>query len=187
MHENPAEFYRSLRISTAALLGYGDVDHLTSEQAIRTDRALTLRLVVDHLQGRQMQGQQIDVKEFVAASESLERMVTGADPEQNTGPDYDAARHKVETMISNLIAADEHKMAQDPAAARAKFEVKLQRAIENNDPGGGGERDGDGKPLSSPLPAVVAGCGSEPLSPMRLDGAPATPYRRRTGCLSAAS
>jgi hypothetical protein len=178
---DPAEFYRSLRVSTAAMLGFGAVDHLTAEQAIRTDRALTLRLVVDHLQGRQMQGGQIDVKEFVAASEALERMV-GGDPEQTTGPDHDAALLKVETMISNLIAADRHKEAasgicercgaplvQSGAAAeavlsKATHASDLLAEAEISDPAGSDVQDSGA--CQPPLSAVVTvGCEPAPVEP----------------------
>ena len=68
----PAELFKSLRASTAAMLGL-DVDHLSTEQTIRVDRAVTLRLLCDHLQAQQLHGVAIDVHEFISASEALER------------------------------------------------------------------------------------------------------------------
>ena len=100
---SPAELFSSLRISTATLLKY-DPDNLSAEQTIRIDRAVTLRLIIDHLQSRQMHGEQINVKEFVDASEALERMV-GGNPdaparEQRFGADHQA---KLREMIARVV------------------------------------------------------------------------------------
>jgi hypothetical protein len=117
----PAELFKSLRASTAALLGY-DVDHLSAEQTIRTDRAVTLRLLCDHLQAQQLHGVAIDVHEFVSASEALERMITGRDPEApppeaRFGVDHKA---KLRRLIETTVLAAE---VEDP------YEAELRRDI----------------------------------------------------------
>jgi hypothetical protein len=101
MSDAIAERYRKDRTATAAMLGF-DLDKLSAAQSVRLDRAISLRLVIDDMQLKQLHGEAIDVKEFVAASESLERLC-GGEPEQTTGPHHDAAL-QVEGMINSLIA-----------------------------------------------------------------------------------
>lgn len=106
MTSDRAELFNSLRASTAELLSY-DADHLTAAQEIRINRAIALRLVIDAAQARQMRGEQIDVKEFVAASEDLERMVGGEPDGPNDarrfGPDHRARLH---ALINKTLFAD---------------------------------------------------------------------------------
>jgi hypothetical protein len=99
---SPAELFGSLRISTCALLKY-DPDNLSAEQTIRVDRAITLRLMIDHLQSRQMHGEQINVREFVDASEALERMAGGnpTAPSQQRFPGEH--KKKLREMIAKVV------------------------------------------------------------------------------------
>jgi hypothetical protein len=125
----PAELFKSLRASTAALLGY-DVDHLSAEQIVRTDRAVTLRLLCDHLQAQQLHGVAIDVHEFVAASEALERMVGGnpasASPEARFGPNH---RERLRQLIEKtLMAADVAEADRLADAMRREEAIQAQAA-----------------------------------------------------------
>jgi hypothetical protein len=109
-----AGFYEHLRATTAALLNYDDVDHLTGAQQIRLERAIALRLVIDDAQARQMRGEAIDVKAFVDASEDLERMVGGnpASSQTRFGPDHRAPlRELIERTVLAADVADAEHMA----------------------------------------------------------------------------
>ena len=121
---SPAELFGSLRISTCALLKY-DPDNLSAEQTIRVDRAITLRLMIDHLQSRLMHGEQINVREFVEASEALERMV-GGNPEAPAQQRFSGEHQKkLREIIAKTVLAPEPqeqvaaRMWQDEAAAIA--------------------------------------------------------------------
>lgn len=106
---DPAELFNSLRASTCVLLGYGSVDQLTAAQDIRVGRTITLRLIVDDLQARQLRGEMIDVKAFVAASEDLERLC-GGNP--NT-PAPDAFADAREELSRFLVERAERIDARD--------------------------------------------------------------------------
>jgi hypothetical protein len=128
MSDEVAKRYRKDRAATAAMPGF-DLDKLSAAQSVRLDRVIGLRILIDNMQLKQLHGEIIDVKEFVAASESLERLVGGQPDQPNNTPNYDAARLKFETMINNAVADKARKMAADPAAARAEFEATLAQAI----------------------------------------------------------
>jgi hypothetical protein len=132
MSDDQARRFTLLRASTAKLLGYDDDDQLTAAQQIRLDRAITLRLMIDDLQARQMRAEVIDVKAFVSASEDLERMVGGNPETSTTGHDFTGARAELMALLDQRASAIERRMARDPDAARAEFEARLARAIEQH-------------------------------------------------------
>jgi hypothetical protein len=156
MSDDQSRIYNSLRASTIGLLGYDGVDPLSSAQEIRISRAISLRLIVDAAQAKQLRGEVIDVKSFVAASEDLERMC-GGDPETSpAGHDFDGAKEELSQLLAGRADALERRMARDPAAARREFEDKLQAAIEKHrgvsipDPlGGGAVRHPERSPLTN--------------------------------------
>jgi hypothetical protein len=115
MSDDHAEIFNSLRASTITLLGYDDVEHLSSAQEIRISRAITLRLTIDDLQARQLRGERIDVSVFVEASESLERMCGGV-PEGSTrfGADH---RAKLQALIERTV------LGGDAAAHERDFDT----------------------------------------------------------------
>jgi hypothetical protein len=106
MSDDQAKLFSSLRASTVALLGYDAADQLSAAQQIRVDRAVMLRLLIDDLTTKQMRGEPIDVRAFVAASEDLERMVGGnpASPpaEARFGND---ARKRLRELIERTVLA----------------------------------------------------------------------------------
>jgi hypothetical protein len=113
MSDDPAKLFNSLRASTVALLGYEDTDHLTAAQQIRVDRAVMLRLLIDDAQARQMRGEPIDVRAFVAASEDLERMV-GGNPASPAARFDGNARERLRKLIEKtLMAGDADDAARD--------------------------------------------------------------------------
>jgi hypothetical protein len=105
MSDDQAKLFNSLRASTAELLGY-DVDHLTAAQQIRLDRTITLRLLVDDLQARQLRGEMIDAKAFVAASEDLERLC-GGQPDAPATDDFADAREELFKLLERRAQAIE--------------------------------------------------------------------------------
>jgi hypothetical protein len=126
--DDRAELFRALRASTAALLNF-DLNHLTPAQNIRVDRAAALRLQLDDLQRRQFAGEAIDMKEFVVASEALERLV-GGDPDTGTDGDFEA-RVQAEfagerEALSNLLAVQAERL--DAADRRESPKLKAQIA-----------------------------------------------------------
>jgi hypothetical protein len=121
--------HEQLRKATAKMLGY-DYDNLTSAQSVRLDRAAMLRLELDDCQTAKLNGQPFDMVKYIAASESLERLMGGTPDEPYAAGDVDAILHQIEHQLDGAIAADELKMAQDPDAARADFEQRLSAAIE---------------------------------------------------------
>jgi hypothetical protein len=105
MNSDVPEFYEHLKTSTIALLGYSDAN-LTPAQEIRISRAISLRLIVDTAQARQLRGETIDVKTFVDASASLERMVPGGNPDNAAaGHDFAGAKVELEAFLAKRAAA----------------------------------------------------------------------------------
>jgi hypothetical protein len=181
--DDQSRIYNSLRASTIALLGYNNVDPLSAAQEIRISRAISLRLIVDASQAKQLRGEPIDVKAFVEASEDLERMVPGGNPEAPiAGHDFSGAREELARLLDKRASAVERRMAMDPNKARAEFEKKLARAIEKHktinvpgqmhmpdipDPGGGDAQ------CDSDHPSPPAAARSE--HPVLIDPPPAPP------------
>ena len=131
MSSDVASFYKHLRASTVALLGYDADKQLSPAEQIRVDRAIALRLVIDDAQGKQMRGgETIDIKAFVEASVALERMVPGGNPEAPSGAhDFSGAREELSRLLDGRLDALERRMAMDPNKARAEFEERLALAI----------------------------------------------------------
>ena len=98
--DDRAKFFEQLRASTARLLKL-DVSNLTPSEAVRVDRAVSLRLTLDRFQTEQLAGHEIDVKAFVLASQELERTL-GGDPERPTSA---FATHESQLKLRALIEA----------------------------------------------------------------------------------
>jgi hypothetical protein len=108
MSDEIAQRYRKDRASTAAMLGF-DLTKLTAAQSVRLDRAISLRILIDEMQLRQLRGEMIEVKELVPASESLERLV-GSDPDATpSSSNHNAALAQLEAMLDNQIIQDQRK------------------------------------------------------------------------------
>lgn len=164
---DPAAAYEALRASTAEMLKL-DVTNLSLVAGLQLDLVSLLRLQVDELQGAALAGGAVDLDRLSTALQMLQKLLPAQALTASVAPaadarEDDAAYRQIAEMIDRLIAADEHKMAQDPAAARAKFEEKLQRAIENNNPGGGEECEGD--VVHRPSPRAAAGSWPAPVEP----------------------
>jgi hypothetical protein len=128
---DPAELFKSLRVSTCALLSY-DADHLTAAQQIRLDRAITLRLIVDDLQARQMRGEVIDAKSFVSASEDLERLCGGQPEQTTTAHDFTGAKEELTRLLDRRADAIERRdeKLRDEIAAREEMAAVAAASFE---------------------------------------------------------
>ena len=118
----PSFSNEALRVSTAKMLSL-DINNLTAAQSVKLDRCCMLRLLVDDLRAKQLSGQQIDVREFVAASESLERMVGDGSLEgpARFSPDH---RAKLRQLIENAMRGSEAQDAEDEATMALKDEAQ---------------------------------------------------------------
>jgi hypothetical protein len=106
MSDDQSAIYNSLRASTAAMLGYSEIDQLTAAQEIRLSRAISLRLIVDTAQAAQLCGRPIDVRTFTDASESLEKLC-GGDPGALPSFDADASIAALEGTIDGILRVRE--------------------------------------------------------------------------------
>jgi hypothetical protein len=192
MSDDQSRIYNSLRASTIALLGYDSVDPLSSAQEIRISRAISLRLIVDAAQAKQLRGEPIDVKAFTDASESLEKLCGGNPEASTTGPDSGVLA-ELDHQLDRQMEMLERNMARDPDAARAEFEARLARAIEKHgkpisNPGSGDAQSGDGvtlppsaafdapaarsgHPVLIAPPEVIPTVGQTPSPPRRVESA----------------
>ena len=103
--DDRAAFFQRLRADTARLLKLDGA--LTPSQQVRVDRAASLRLLLDQLQQRQLAGEEIDARQFVTASETLETLL-GGNPEVATSTLASGeARAKLRALIETTLAAGE--------------------------------------------------------------------------------
>ena len=112
----PKQLLDRMRAVTAKLLGY-DLEHLTPAQSVRLDRAASIRLMLDDVQGRLLAGFEIDIAKFCAASEALERMLGGdPDTQQQSVDQFAGAReellHFLDARASALARRDERIAAE---------------------------------------------------------------------------
>jgi hypothetical protein len=134
MPRDPDVLRARLRIDTAKMLGV-DLENMTAADGVRLSRACMLRLELDDIESRKLNNQPFDVKAYVIASESLERLVGGNPETSTTGPDFEGARQELMALLDKRANALERRMAMDPNKARAEFEERLARAMsrfENN-------------------------------------------------------
>jgi hypothetical protein len=109
MQRDPDKLRARLRIDTCRLLRY-DIDKLTSAQEVRLNRATMLRLTLDDIETRLLNNNQheFDTKAYVAASESLERLV-GGDPERDQGHDFSADAAALDALLGRRHEALEQR------------------------------------------------------------------------------
>src|SRR2546427_13124845 len=72
-----ANVYAKARSEIVALFGW-NADNLTSDQTLRLDCAVELRLALDDLQGRIVRGESIDVNRMLTAAEALAKLLPAA-------------------------------------------------------------------------------------------------------------
>jgi hypothetical protein len=72
-----SDTYARVRAEIVALFGW-DADKLSSDQKLRLDCAVALRLALDDLQGRVVRGESVDVAKMLAAADALSRFLPAA-------------------------------------------------------------------------------------------------------------
>jgi hypothetical protein len=111
MSDDQSAIYNSLRASTAAMLGYSEIDQLTAAQEIRLSRAISLRLICDAAQAAQLCGRPYDVRAFTDASEALEKMC-GGNPDAPSQQRFSGEhQRKLRALIEKTVlapSADDH-------------------------------------------------------------------------------
>jgi hypothetical protein len=134
-------FYEHLRASTIALLGYSDANPLTPAQQIRIDRAVSLRLIVDASQAKQLRGEPVNVREFTDASESLERLC-GGQPDAPATHDFAGAREELNNFLTKRAEAlerrelrESERLAQQVATLTEELRAARQLSVPNGQSG----------------------------------------------------
>ena len=118
----PRKFFDALRRSSAKLLRL-DIDDLSPSEQVRIDRVASMRLLLDQLQQRQLQGEEIDARQFTVASEALERLL-GGQPEAPTHVfASDELRRKLRAMIERTLGDVGDAAAADLADVQRREEV----------------------------------------------------------------
>jgi hypothetical protein len=155
----PKQLLDRMRKTTADMLGY-DLSNLTPAQSIRLDRAASLRLELDDLQGKQLAGLLFDAKQYVVVSESLERMF-GGDPEQPATAETDEQRRKrwAEETFAGAAEELDALLGRRAEALERRAEANKQLPVPD-----GGHRLAPGAASSIQLVGGrgVAGVGGDP-------------------------
>jgi len=168
MPRDPDVLRARLRLDTAKMLGV-DLENMTAAQEVRLSRATMLRLELDDIESRKLNNQPFDVKAYVVASEALERMVPGGNPEAPGGAhDFSGARAELSRFLAGRA---------DAIARRAAREAEpLESSKPIPDPGGGDAQSDGGVPQPPPSRAPAAGCvPAEPAPPQQTSPQPPLP------------
>lgn len=160
MTTNLAVLHDQLRRDTAKMLNY-DLNNLSAAEAVRLDRAMTLRLELDDFQTKKLSGMPVDVSKFIAASESLERLV-GGNPDGTATPDFSGAKAELLQLLGRRAEGIERALARDPDRARAALEERIADAIAKHGNGDAPRRDD--APLAPTPTAVASPPPVEPVS-----------------------
>lgn len=163
MTADPAIVYERLKRETAAMLNL-DVDSSSLLENLQVDLVSLLRLQIDDLQGKVLNGEQVDLARLSAALTMLrqllpEKALVSSPPAADTGPDHEAAFRQIEVQLDNLLEQRRRKEVETGRCERCG--APLADAT-NANPGGG-----DGVFPASP-PHAVAGSGP----PMLVSAAP---------------
>jgi hypothetical protein len=154
MSERLQDEHEALRSSTAKMLNL-DVDNLTAAQSVRLDRCCVLRLLVSDLRGKQLRGEQINVREFVDASESLELMVGGRLDTLAAAHDFSGAKEELRALFQRRADAIERRREREAEALESSKLIP--------DPGSGEAQSGDGVSLPPSAAPDAPAAGSWPV------------------------
>jgi hypothetical protein len=169
-----ATAYERLKLETAQMLGL-NTDSSSLLENLQVDLVSLLRLQIDDLQGRVLNGEQVDLARLSAALTMLrqllpEKALVAPAAAADRDDQFAGAREELRALLAGRADALERNMARDPAAARREFETRLQAAIEKypdvfgqmhlpaiSDPGSSDAQSGDGpRPLSAAPDAPAA-------------------------------
>jgi hypothetical protein len=124
---------KQLRKETARMLQY-DINALTPAQEVRLSRAVMLRLELDDCATKKLAGQPFDVKAYVVASESLERLFGGY-PEATTTHDFSHAREELANFLARRAERIEEREVRESArllAVNTKLREEITQLREEN-------------------------------------------------------
>jgi hypothetical protein len=161
-----------LRKETAALLGM-DIDNLTAAQSVRLDRAATLRLELDDIESRKLQGATFNAVQYIAISEALERLISGRADATTDAPNSQTLI-ELERAIQGIIDVRQLKDAERETETMMRDEMAAIAAA-NNECASGGALCGD-----PPASAAPAGAPETDVQKMnRVNATPALPPDNR--------
>jgi hypothetical protein len=118
MPHDPDVLRDRLRRDTARMLRIDDLRTMTAAQEVRLERAMMLRLELDDCQTKKLNNQPFDLKSFVIASESLERLVGGNPEHVADQHDFAADAEALAALLCRQAEAlEQRREAQDQQAA----------------------------------------------------------------------
>ncbi len=100
--DKTAEFFEALRRSSAKQLRL-DPDNLSAAEATRVDRVSALRVCLDRMQTQQLATGEFDARNYIAASQELEKLL-GGDPRQRHIYASSEARNKLKALFETALA-----------------------------------------------------------------------------------
>jgi hypothetical protein len=123
-----AELYREMRRESAVLLGYDDVNALTTAEALKVDLVTTLRMVTDDMQGRLIDGGSVgsgDVGRLLDAVTALTQMLPGKELPRTKGPFSRERQQAVLDRVYRVVKAAQ----EDDQAKEAKESEQLRQRV----------------------------------------------------------
>jgi hypothetical protein len=134
MSADPAAVYERLKLETAQMLGL-NTDSSSLLENLQVDLVSLLRLQIDDLQGKVLNGQQVDLARLSAALTMLrqllpEKALVAPAAAADHVDQFAGAREELARLFDQRANALERRMAMFPQRARDEFEAKLQAAIE---------------------------------------------------------
>jgi hypothetical protein len=127
---DPAKTYAELKIETAQMLGFVDIDKLSPVDGLKLDLVSLLRLQVDHMQGLALTGESINMEMLSSCVQLLQRLLPASVTQAPiVETDDDDIAEKFARHIDGIIRARRHSMARSPDEAQNAFEEDLKEAI----------------------------------------------------------
>jgi hypothetical protein len=92
---------------------------LTAAQEVRLSRAVVLRLELDDIESRKLQGAPFDAAKYIVISEAFERLV-GGQPDAPATRDFSGAREELERFVTARAEKIAHREQTESERLRAK-------------------------------------------------------------------
>jgi hypothetical protein len=141
---DPVTTYERLKIETAAMLNL-DVDSASLLENLQVDLVSLLRLQVDDLQGRAMNGEQVDLNRLSTALTMLQKLLpvnSLTAPAPGGGHDFSDAKAELSAFLAQRADALERRDSRerDEIAAREEMAAIAAATIDlgNKSPQSGG-------------------------------------------------
>jgi hypothetical protein len=176
MSADPAAVYERLKVETAQMLGL-NTDSSSLLENLQVDLVSLLRLQIDDLQGKVLNGEQVDLGRLSAALTMLrqllpEKALVASSATADGGDEFAGAKEELSNFLIRRADAIERRderldaeLATNPDAARRELETKIQAALVKHgktipDPAGGPARHDGAVSLPALVePAATAGGG----------------------------